>query len=120
MAAIDAGDVPALRRLLDEHPEMVRERLSEPGAWLLDPLGGTMPRFFRHPWLLWFVAEDPVRNGTLPANIADAARTIIEAAKRAGVKSLRKQLDSALRLVSWSWIARECNVQIELKNVELR
>ena len=27
---------------------------------------------------------------------------------------MREQLDYALRLVSWSWIARECAVQIEL------
>jgi hypothetical protein len=42
------------------------------------------------------------------------ARVIIEAARRDGVPNLQEQLDYALRLVSWSWIARQCGVQIEL------
>ena len=114
VAAIDAGDVAALERLLAEHPRLVRDRLGRPGAWLRDTAGGALKRFFKKPYLLWFVAEDPVRNGTLPANIADVTRAIIQAAKREGVKTLQEQLDYALRLVSWSWIARERGVQIAL------
>jgi hypothetical protein len=53
----------------------------------------------------------------LPANIAQVARAIIRAAERTGVESLREQLDYALKLVSWSWIARDCGVQIDLINV---
>ncbi len=60
------------------------------------------------------MAEDPVRNGTLPGNVADVTRVIIQAAQRIDVTSLKAQLDYALRLVSWSPIARECGVQIEL------
>jgi peptide-methionine (S)-S-oxide reductase len=67
--------------------------------------------------LLWFVAEDPVRNGTLPPNIADVARAVIRAAERERVETLQEQLDYALRLVSFSWIARDCNVQIDLLDV---
>ena len=44
-------------------------------------------------------------------------RTIIQAAKRDGGDSLREQLDYALQLVSWSWIAKQCGVQIELIDV---
>jgi ankyrin repeat protein len=33
------------------------------------------------------------------------------------VETLRAQLDYALRLVSWSWIARDCDVQIDLVDV---
>lgn len=58
-----------------------------------------------------------MRNGTLPRNIAQIASTIIRAAERAGVDSLQEQLDYALRLVCWSWIARQCGVQIELIDV---
>ena len=114
VAAIDAGDVAALERLLAEHPRLVHDRLGRPGAWLRDTAGGALKRFFKKPYLLWFVAEDPVRNGTLPANIADVTRAIIRAAKREAVKTLQEQLDYALRLVSWSWIARERGVQIAL------
>jgi len=35
--------------------------------------------FFQKPYLLWFVAEDPVRNGKLPGNIAQVTRAIIQA-----------------------------------------
>lgn len=114
VAAIDAGDVTGLEHLLADHPRLVRDRLDEPGAWLRDTVGGALDGFFARPYLLWFVAEDPVRNGKLPANIADVTRTIIRSAQREGVETLREQLDYALRLVAWSWIARDCQVQIDL------
>jgi hypothetical protein len=117
VSAIDAGDVAMLERFLAMHPGLVRERLDSPGAWLRDQIGEAIDGFFRQPYLLWFVAEDPVRNGKLPRNIAQVTGTIIQAAKRERVVSLQEQLDHALRLVCWSWIARECGVQIELIDV---
>lgn len=117
VSAIDAGDVAALERLLDAHPELVRKRLNAPGRWLRDTVGDALDRFFARPYLLWFVAEDPVRNGKLPPNIAAVAAAIIAAAKRERVGALQEQLDYALRLVAWSWIARECDVQIALIDV---
>lgn len=119
VSAMDAGDIPTLQRLLTEHPELVRERLEMPGEWLRDTVGNALEGFFQQPYLLWFVAEDPVRNGKLPPNIAEVARVIIEAAQQEGVESLQEQLDYAIRLVSWSWIAKECNVQIALIDVLL-
>lgn len=117
VAAIDAGDVAALERLLAEHPELARERLDAPGAWLREQVGGAADRWFARPYLLWFVAEDPVRNGTLPANVAEVAREIIRAAERERAETLPEQLDFAIRLVAWSWIARKCGVQGELIDV---
>src|SRR3989449_8439844 len=117
VSAVDAGDVAELERLLTAHPELARERLQSPGGWLLDIVGGALDGFFQQPYLLWFVAEDPVRNGKLPRNIAQVTRTIIQAAKREGGDSLREQLDYALQLVSWSWIAQQGGVQIELIDV---
>lgn len=116
VAAIDAGDVGALDRILVAHPELVRDRLESPGAWLRDKVGRAVDSggFFERPYLLWFVAEDPVRNNRLPRNIADVARHIIRAAQRERVPSLQEQLDYAVRLVAWSWVARESGVQIEL------
>lgn len=119
VVAMDAGDEAGLERLLVAHPRLVRDRLVSPGAWLRDSVGDALDGFFRQPYLLWFVAEDPVRNGKLPRNIARVARSIIQAAKREGVDSLQEQLDTALRLVCWSWIARECGVQIELMDALL-
>jgi peptide-methionine (S)-S-oxide reductase len=101
VAAIDAGDVASIEALLRVHPTLATERRDTP-----------CDGFFARPYLLWYVAEDPVRNGKLPANIADVARTIIRSAPHS-----KEQLDYALMLVSWSWIARECGVQIELLDV---
>lgn len=117
VAAIDAGDVATLKRLMAEHPRLLRDRLDTPGAWLRDQVGGGLDGFFQKPYLLWFVAEDPVRNGTLPRNIAQVTRAVIQAAQRLGVESLQGQLDHALRLVSWSGVAAECGVQIALIDV---
>ena len=112
--AIDAGDAGELGRLLVAHPELARERLEKPGEWLRAQVGGALDDLFRDPYLLWFVTEDPVRNDTLPPNIAELARLIVEAARPAGAERLREQIDHALRLVSWSWVARRCGVQIAL------
>jgi peptide-methionine (S)-S-oxide reductase len=117
VAAIDTGDVPSVERLTREHPELVRERLAAPGEWLRSKVGNALSGFFKAPYLLWFVAEDPVRNDALPQNIADVARTLVEAARRERVSSLQEQLDYALRLVAWSWVAKRCGVQLGLIDV---
>jgi hypothetical protein len=105
VSAIDAGDVSALERLLAAHPRLVRERID----------GGE--GYFRRPYLLWFVAENPVRNGTLPGNIAQVTRAILQAADGQRVDSLREQIDYALELVCSGRVARECGVQHELIDV---
>ena len=117
VAAIDAGDVATVERLVAATPALVCERLTSPGAWLRDKIGGALDGFFQRPYLLWFVAEDPVRNGTLPANIAAIARVVIDAARRENSANLQEQVDYALTLVSWSWIARQHGVQLELIDV---
>ena len=117
VAAIDAGNMTVLRRLLADHPRLVRDRLGAPGAWLRDKVGRALDGFFREPYLLWFVAEDPVRNRTLPRNIAEVARAIIDAARRDPAVNLREQLDYALLLVGWSGVAHAAGVQIELIDV---
>jgi peptide-methionine (S)-S-oxide reductase len=117
VAAIDTGDVAALDGLLREHPELVRLRLEEPGSWLREKIGNAADGFFARPYLLWFVAEDPVRTGQLPPNIADLAKLIIDAAQREQVESLQEQLDYAVNLVAWSWIADQHDVQIPLIDV---
>jgi peptide-methionine (S)-S-oxide reductase len=116
---IGAGDVPALDRLLNDHPELARERLAAPGPWLRDKVGGALDGFFKDPYLLWFVSEDAPVHGRLPKNIADVTRAIIRAGRRSGVPRLQEQLDYALRLVAWSGVAQQCGVQIEMLDVLL-
>lgn len=101
--AIDAGDADRLERLLANDPGLVRDRAD----------GGE--GYFRRPYLLWFVAENPIRNGRLPANIADVTRVLLRAAE--GVESRQEQIDYALGLVCSGRVARECGVQRELIDV---
>jgi hypothetical protein len=63
------------------------------------------------------VAENPVRNDKLPANIAQVTSTILQAAQRERVVSIREQIDYALALVCSGRVARECGVQRELIDV---
>ena len=104
VALIGTGDVPALDRLLTDHPELARERLAAPGSWLRDKIGGALNGFFKDPYLVWFVAEDVPVLGRLPENIAEVTRAILRSAQ--GAPGLQGQLDSALRLVCWSGVAQ--------------
>lgn len=105
VSAIDAGDVSALERLISVHPGLVRDRID------------CGEGYFKQPYLLWFVAENPVRNGKLPGNIRQVTRALLKAAQRQRVDSLREQLDSALALVCSGRVVRECGVQRELIDV---
>ncbi len=114
VAAIDAGDVDAIERLLNANPELVRDRLIAPGDWLRDLVDGALEGYFHEPYLLWFVAENPIRNDKLPSNIADVTRLIIAKARSENVAEIQAQLDYTLGLVCTGRVARECGVQIEL------
>jgi ankyrin repeat protein len=117
LAAIDAGDEAALEQLLREHPDLVHKRLTRPGKWLKDQMGGRIPKVMTDPYLLWFVSEDIPRARALPSNIVALTRAIIDAAKRERVATLQEQLDSTLRLVAWSGVAATCGVQLPLMDV---
>src|SRR5262252_407852 len=97
VAMIGTGDVPALERLLTDHPELAKERLTAPGPWLRAKIGGAVDGFFKDPYLLWFVSEDVPVLGHLPENIAEVTRAILRAAQ--GAPGWREQLVSTLRLV---------------------
>jgi peptide-methionine (S)-S-oxide reductase len=117
LGLIDTGDLQGLERILVANPIVAQERLGEPGPWLCDKFHGKLPGFFQRPYLLWFVAEDPIRAGRLPSNIAQMTHAIIESVRRENPANLQEQLDYTLRLVSWSTVARKCGVQIELIDV---
>src|SRR5262245_12143462 len=112
LSAMDAGDVATLGRLLTAHPRLARDRLTAPGSWLRDKIGGALKGFFKDPYLLWFVSEDAPVHGRLPKNIAEVTRAILRSAR--GAPGLQELLDSTLRLVCWSGVAQRCVVQIEL------
>jgi hypothetical protein len=94
---LDGGDVAGLSALLRQHPNLVHQRVIFEGG-----------NYFRNPTLLEFVAENPVRYGTLPANIVDVARIILEAGPSQSVR------DETLMLVSTGSVPRQCRVQLPL------
>jgi len=114
VSAVDAGDVALLEALLAQHPRLVRERLTSPGAWLRDQIGEALEGFYKHPYLLWFTTEDAVRTGRLSTNVAAITNAIIQAAQREGVPDLQQQLDSTLPFAVCSPIGREDRRQLEL------
>ncbi|HEX3528430.1 MAG TPA: ankyrin repeat domain-containing protein [Thermoanaerobaculia bacterium] len=105
ISALDAGDVSALERLLESHPELVRDRVDFGEG------------YFHRPYLLWFVAENPIRNGTLPRNIGEVTRAILKAVERSAADTRQEQIDYALALVCSGRVARESGVQRDLIDV---
>lgn len=114
VTAIDRGDVISLRALLERHPHLASDRLEDPPDWLRAQVGNAVDGFFSRPYLLWFVAEDPVRNGSLPPNIVAVIDTIVSVARGHDCRSLQETLDSTLQLVSWSGVAARCALQLPM------
>jgi ankyrin repeat protein len=97
VAAIHAGDVQGLERLLDAEPRLLRERLLGPEAYRL----ARRRQYFLDPKLFWFVANNPTLVQRMPENIVEIAQTMIAR----GVD--RADLDYTLALVTTSSVARE-------------
>jgi len=94
---IDAADAAGLRAQLKQHPHLANQRVTFEGG-----------NYFRIPTLLEFIAENPVRHGTLPDNIVEAATVILDA----GVE--QSALNETLMLVATGSVARECGKQLPL------
>jgi hypothetical protein len=94
---LDGGDVAGLRAYLRQHPKLARQSVTFEGG-----------NYFRNPTLLEFVAGNPVRHKSLPANILEVARVILDA----GVE--QAALNETLVLVSTGSVPRECRVQIPM------
>jgi len=101
--AIDAGNITALEDLLIKYPELVSQPLPHPSG-----------DYFKNPYLLWFVADNPIRAGVLPPNIVGITRLLIQFVQQEAAGSMQQQLDYTLGLVVTGRIPRECGVQIEM------
>jgi len=97
---LEAGDFAGLRAHLNQHPKLVHEHVVFEGG-----------NYFRNPTLLEFIAENPVRHGTLPANIVEVTRIILDAGPAQSAKN------ETLMLVSTGSVPRECRVQLPLINL---
>lgn len=103
---LDEGNVEGLRQLLQDNPGLAGQRLEEPTAG-----------YFKHPYLLWFIADNPIRRGKLSPNIVAIAAMIIDAIRRDDPDSLQEQIGYALGLVVTGRIPKECGVQAALTDL---
>lgn len=97
---VDSGDAKGLRDHLSQHPSLIRQHIVFEGG-----------NYFRNPTLLEFVAENPVRRGSLPHNIVEVTKVILEA------DAERSAVDETLGLVATGRVPRECGLQIPLINL---
>jgi hypothetical protein len=102
VAAIHAGDLAALARLLDAEPRLLRERVREPDCYR----ASGRDQYFLDPQLLWFVANNPRLLDALPANIAEITRALLSRGADG--------VDYTLGLVMTSAAAREQGHQVPL------
>src|SRR5215467_685156 len=101
--AIDRGDILSLSQILETNPSLVNLRLDKPTEG-----------YFAHPYLLWFIADNPIRNKKLAPNIVEITQIIIKALKKNPHDSYQYQVDYTMGLVATGRIPRECAVQLPL------
>lgn len=104
--AIAKGKLEVLQELLTAHPELLSMRLDSPTEG-----------YFQEPYLLWFVADNPIRHRKLPANIVEICALIINKIKAQNLDTLQVQLDYTLGLVVTGSTPRNSGVQIELMDL---
>jgi len=102
--AIDIGDIAGLEELIEFDPNLVAKRLQTP-----DEEG-----YFKDPYLLWFIADNPIRNFKLTDNIVEIARFLAGAVRQYAPETAQLQLNYALGLVATGRIPRESGKQIAL------
>ncbi len=94
---LDAGDAAGLREHLKRHPKLVLQHVEFESG-----------NYFHAPALLEFIAENPIRHGTLPKNIVEVAQVILDAGPDQAAK------DVTLALVATGSVPHECGVQLKL------
>ena len=104
--AIDTGNITLLQNLLKENPQLVSRPLDVPAEG-----------YFSNPYLLWFIADNPIRHEKLPENIVDITRLITQYAQREAAETFIAQINYTLGLVATGRIPKECGVQIELMDL---
>ena len=97
VSLIDSGDVRGLARLLLQDPKIIHQRVLFEGG-----------NYFRNPSLLEFIAENPVRHGTMPPDIVDVARLLLEAGPESSA------VNETLGLVASGRVPREEKRQLPL------
>ena len=94
---LDEGDAAGLREYLKRHPKLVLQHVEFESG-----------NYFHSAALLEFIAENPIRHGTLPKNIVEVARVILDAGPDQASR------DVTLALVATGSVPHECGVQLPL------
>jgi len=103
IAAIDSGRTTELMELMEIHPDLVNDRLQN-----------NANGYFKNPYLLWFVADNPIRIAQLPPNIMEVSRLLIKTVKSKAPDTYQQQVDYTLVLVASGSVPRECGVQLAM------
>lgn len=103
ISAINDGDINKLQQLLRENPDLLLQRHDTPDKG-----------YFANPYLLWFIANNPIRDEKMAPGIVEITRLLIGYAKQHNISNLKEQLDYTLRLVVSGRIPKEQGVQIPL------
>src|SRR4030095_12987370 len=106
VGAIDTGDLASLKDLLNKNPSLISKRLDIPTEG-----------YFANPYLIWFVADNPIRNDKLAANIIDITGMLIQYIQQHTPGTLQEQMDYTLGLVATGRIPRESGLQRELMDL---
>jgi hypothetical protein len=106
--AIDTGNIALLEQLLEADPQLISQRLPVPDEG-----------YFKQPYLMWFVADNPIRNEKLPENIVDITKLLIRYGRNYAKDSYTEQINYTLGLVETGRIPRESGSQIELMELLL-
>ncbi len=101
--AIDTGNIALLEQLINGHPRLITEKLNHPKEG-----------YFNNPYLLWFIADNPIRHDKLPENIVAVTKLLINAVKKTSPETYQHQIEYTLGLVTTGRIPHESGKQIEL------
>jgi hypothetical protein len=96
---LDAGEAEALTKLLTQNPDLVYRHVH------FDNMN-----YFNDPTLLEFIAENPVRHESMPQNVVEIARVILEA----GAKRNQSAMNMTIALLASGRVSREQGHQKEL------
>src|ERR1700749_1787781 len=102
--AVDTGGIAGLKELIAHDPGLVERPLHTPGE----------EGYFKNPYLLWFVADNPIRNEKLPANVIEVLQLLVGEVKSHSPENPKKQLDYALALVATGRTPRESGHQLAM------
>jgi len=109
VAALRAGDLDKLRRLLDDSPELVRARTN------LEP----PYHYFTGATLLHHIAWNPSQEVPVPKNIVDIARLLLDRGADVNALTLGRSIGTTMGLIITSRMASEANASGPLMDLLL-